>query len=342
MCNTLRLLYASTRYVEAEPTEASEKHLLFIVLEAMWPHLTTLAATFADDNIKTDFVEALCQFLDGVLQAGRSKDHLFLFPIFPHLLSLLLSSFSRSLEPAVLDTVANAVSVFGPVVEAKAGRDLAARAEAWKDLTRALEALSTIVFGIMKTDIAARPDILKAYFSLSSQVIKSAPGALMSSPLLPTIIEAALATLNIPSHPKDAIRSSISFMAELCNGTLSGSSVYQQPCSIILHQYGERITSALLSAVMGALPRSLAPNVGEGLFSLITLLPSEFCQWASQHMHTVFSMGPPQFLKVTRQDCERFLKEMMSARNKKQFQTKVAEFAGRCLYPQSIAPAMAS
>jgi hypothetical protein len=276
LVTSLTLVAGSIKHLEfGRPTEKeAQKKPCAALVQFAWP---TLEAVLKAPQVQANeqVLEALSDVYTRALQSLGPEA----LPT-ADLISHFVSIFERYQHPECVK----------PIITAVQSTSEAALAAQLPQFRGALEAVLGAAFGcLQRGQLAKRPEVLGALFLLASAYVPQCPSLILSSPLLPNLLQAASAVVRC--QEKDSSKSTLRFLTALLE--VPSKQPDQGPVlERALRQTGQGLTAALLMAVADKLPRQLIRSLGGVLYQLVQYSPSTVGAWAAS------TFSDPDFLGV--------------------------------------------
>ncbi|GAQ80270.1 Nuclear transport receptor [Klebsormidium nitens] len=309
----LGLLSSSIRHLEFGRPEDEVKPCAALV-QFSWPTLDTLLTT-PHVQANGDVLVALGDVYTRAIQSLGPE----VLPI-AHMTSHLVSIFERYQHPDCVPPLVTAV-------QSSSESALQSQVDFHRGVFGAVSGAS---FGCLhRGELAKRPEVLGALFSLASAYVAQCPAVVASGPLLPSLIEAAAAVVRF--QDKDSSKSALAFLTALLELPAKRSETRTMIEGALLAGAGQQLTAVLLVAAADKLPRQLLRLLGGVLYLLTQYSPAAVGVWIA----STFADGA--FLAVVNgaleESSQRLAGEVLQRQPplpKRRFEAFVTDFASVC------------
>ncbi|KAL6078700.1 Importin-13 [Balamuthia mandrillaris] len=284
--------------------------LLYQCIDSLHKHQKQTSNSLHSEHLES-VAEAVCQMLKAAMLSLRCH----LAPFLPSLLPLILSWFQQQPQPAYLSLLGTAATAFMDGTEEERRSVAMCFSEA---------ALST--FALLQRDFYGHPLLVQTLFGDVAPRHIQHYVQFLSPELMDGIFVAAMASLTFKEPP--AARSAFSILATILSEDRFPALTAHR--TDLLSRHCGSLVRVLLQCIGGELPRSMMPQVSKLLFALINADPQAARHWMDQLMFKEATSSTFPSAAVTAEKKSRFLRAVMSTKNRKRFQELVHNFATEC------------
>jgi len=277
-----------------------DPHPLEAVLVAAWPHLST---TMTRCSTSVTRVERMCRCIRYAIRGINMRASAILGPLAEQLVAL----YTTHPHSCVLYLSSILVDEFAGDANYHAG------------LLGLLSALGPITFTILTTPqgLEQNPDTVDDFYRLCSRYIQHLGPSLVSSDLMPHLME--LATMSLMIQHKDAQCSAVKFLESILT---RGVNEKCQPCQEHFKNSGQKIMNNIILGVAGGLPSMLITDTTLLLHDMVNMIGDEARQWLQAALQTI-----PLGTYVTQHHVEEFYSNLTNERNGRNVMRICKEFS---------------
>lgn len=317
---------------------SSQQHPLVMLTEQVWPMFNQILALFRTND---ELVERVCRCYKRILRTCGSSFK----PLLPQLVDNLLSFYQSEPKSSYLYCGSMVMKYYNTgkdeMVDLLFAKMLAAFAET-----------TYPIFNSTST-MQCHPDVVEEFFFLMERGVKCVPNVLLrpvgsnSSPLLPSVLQCAVASLQIPHN--DANKAALCFV-ESClgecfrhqhhhSGAEAGSfaAVLRQslfaPPSHGAKQLGDRLLCGVVLGTMGQTRVDADYGSIAGVLVLLAKTDGQFLQeciaeWFARVTAGSFSTALVNF--ITSKEAVDFQRDLFEAADERTFRRTVRHFGKLC------------